>query len=88
MSLWRPLIPETPSPKPYHCPNITPTDKHSYYTSLSPKTRLIIGGSIIGYATLGLFVSDAAEEKLGYTPTEADKKRLREAMPRIRVVEE
>lgn len=48
----------------------------------------MVGGGLIGYATLGLFLSDTAEEKLGYTPTEEDKKRLREAMPRIRVVEE
>lgn len=61
---------------------------YSYYNSLSPKTRLMVGGGLIGYATLGLFLSDTAEEKLGYTPTEEDKKRLREAMPRIRVVEE
>jgi len=48
----------------------------------------MVGGGIIGYACLGLFLSDTAEEKLGYTPTEQDKKRLREALPRIRVVEE
>ncbi|KAI4762184.1 hypothetical protein E4T52_05603 [Aureobasidium sp. EXF-3400] len=59
-----------------------------YYTSLSPKIRLMVGGGIIGYACLGLFLSDTAEEKLGYTPTEEDKKRLRESLPRIRVVEE
>lgn len=63
-------------------------EKSSFYNSLSPKTRLMVGGGLIGYATLGLFLSDTAEEKLGYTPTEEDKKRLREAMPRIRVVDE
>jgi hypothetical protein len=61
---------------------------HSYYTSLSPKTRLMVGGGMIGYACLGLFLADTAEEKLGYTPTEEDKKRLREALPKIRVVDE
>jgi hypothetical protein len=61
---------------------------HSYYTSLSPKTRLMVGGGIIGYACLGLFLSDTAEEKLGFTPSEEDKKRLREALPKIRVVED
>lgn len=48
----------------------------------------MVGGGIISYACLGLFLSDTAEEKLGYTPTEEDKKRLRESLPRIRVVEE
>ncbi|THY73626.1 hypothetical protein D6C86_09022 [Aureobasidium pullulans] len=59
-----------------------------YYNSLSPKTRLMVGGGAMAYACIGLFLSDTAEEKLGYTPTEEDKRRLREAMPRIRVVEE
>jgi hypothetical protein len=66
----------------------TTNPAHSYYTSLSPKTRLMVGGGIIGYACLGLFLADTAEEKLGYTPTEEDKKRLREALPKIRVVDE
>lgn len=48
----------------------------------------MVGGGIIGYACLGLFLADTAEEKLGYTPTEEDKKRLREALPKIRVVDE
>jgi hypothetical protein len=48
----------------------------------------MVGGGIIGYACLGLFLADTVEEKLGYTPTEEDKKRLREALPKIRVVEE
>ncbi|THY97302.1 hypothetical protein D6C92_03463 [Aureobasidium pullulans] len=59
-----------------------------YYNSLSPKTRLMVGGGAMAYACIGLFLSDTAEEKLGYTPTEEDKRKLREAMPRIRVVEE
>jgi hypothetical protein len=37
----------------------------------------MVGGGIIGYACLGLFLSDTA-----------DKKRLREALPKIRVVED
>jgi hypothetical protein len=82
---------------PHQCPlryfsinssHNTTNSIHSYYTSLSPKTRLMVGGGIIGYACLGLFLADTAEEKLGYTPTEEDKKRLREALPKIRVVEE
>jgi hypothetical protein len=48
----------------------------------------MVGGGIIGYACLGLFLSDTAEEKLGFTPSEEDKKRLREALPKIRVVED
>lgn len=48
----------------------------------------MVGGGAMAYACLGLFISDAAEEKLGYTPTEQDKQKLKEALPRIRVVDE
>ncbi|KAL7270731.1 hypothetical protein RUND412_006557 [Rhizina undulata] len=58
-----------------------------YYTTLSPRTRLLVGGSVIAYALAGLYVSDAAEEKFDLLPTEADKKRLEELVPRIRVVD-
>ncbi|THW06816.1 hypothetical protein D6D25_08077 [Aureobasidium pullulans] len=80
MSLWRPS----------HRQSRSHTNKipQSYYNSLSPKTRLMVGGGAMAYACIGLFLSDTAEEKLGYTPTEEDKRKLREAMPRIRVVEE
>jgi hypothetical protein len=60
----------------------------SYYNSLSTKTRLGVGGGAMLYACLGLYISDAAEKKLGYTPTEEDKRKLREAMPKIRIVDE
>lgn len=41
----------------------------------------------MGYAVLGLFLSDKAEEKFGFTPTEQDKQKLREAVPKIHMVE-
>jgi hypothetical protein len=57
------------------------------YRSLSPRTRLLIGGGIMAYAGLGLFLSDKAEEAFGFVPTEQDKQRLKEAIPKISLVE-
>ncbi|KAH9829072.1 hypothetical protein Tdes44962_MAKER09186 [Teratosphaeria destructans] len=57
------------------------------YRNLSPRTRLILGGGVMAYAVFGLFVSDKAEAALGFTPTEQDRQRLKEAMPRISVVD-
>lgn len=53
------------------------------YRSLSTRTRLIVGGGIMSYAVFGLFVSDKAEQVLGLVPTEDDKRRLNEALPKI-----
>lgn len=41
----------------------------------------------MAYAGFGLYASDKAEAALGYTPSEEDKRRLREAMPTISAVE-
>ncbi|WPG99332.1 Hypothetical protein R9X50_00214600 [Acrodontium crateriforme] len=57
------------------------------YRNLSVRTRLIIGGGVMAYAAFGMFVSDRAEQALGFTPTEDDKKRLQEAIPTIHVVD-
>jgi len=57
------------------------------YRSLSQRTRLIIGGSIITYALAGMFLSDKAEQALGLVPTDQDKQRLNEAMPKIHAVD-
>lgn len=51
------------------------------------RTRLLIGGGIMGYAMLGMFLSDKAEQSFGLTPTEQDKQRLKESVPKIHFVE-
>lgn len=48
---------------------------------------MLIGGGVMAYALFGLLVSDKAESALGFTPTEDDKKKLREAVPTIHLVE-
>ncbi|CAK4030817.1 hypothetical protein BAUCODRAFT_76314 [Lecanosticta acicola] len=57
------------------------------YRNLSQRTRLFVGVGIMAYAGLGLFLSDRAEQTFGFTPTEQDRQRLQEAVPRIHVVE-
>lgn len=41
----------------------------------------------MGYAGLGILLSDKAEEKFNLVPTEQDKENLRESLPRIRFVD-
>lgn len=48
---------------------------------------MLIGGGIMAYAVFGLTMSDKAEEAFGFTPSEKDKKDLREAVPKIHMVE-
>lgn len=42
----------------------------------------------MGYAGFGILMSDQAERFFGMVPTEQDKERLKEVIPKIRVVEE
>ena len=39
------------------------------------------------YAAFGILLSDKAEQTFGFVPTEEDKKNLREAVPKIHMVE-
>ncbi|TKA31408.1 hypothetical protein B0A50_02254 [Salinomyces thailandicus] len=44
------------------------------YRALSTRTRLLIGGGIMAYGVAGIFLSDKAEQALGFEPTEQDKR--------------
>ncbi|KAL6698276.1 hypothetical protein J3F84DRAFT_346631 [Trichoderma pleuroticola] len=57
------------------------------YKNLTPKTRLGVGVAIIAWGGLGLYLSDKAEEKLGFTPTDEDKAELRNLAPKITTVD-
>ncbi len=57
------------------------------YKNLSPKTRLAVGVGVIAWGVAGLYLSDRAEEKFGYTPSDKDKEELRSWTPRIVTVE-
>lgn len=41
----------------------------------------------MAYAAFGLLLSDRAEDAFGFTPTEKDKQDLRDAVPKIHMVE-
>ena len=47
----------------------------------------MIGVGVMAYALVAQTLSDKAEQSLGYTPTEQDKERLREMVPRISSVD-
>lgn len=58
------------------------------YRNLTPRTRLLIGGGVMAYAAFGLFASDQAEQFLGWTPTDEDRKRLKEEqLPRVHMID-
>ncbi|RPB26062.1 hypothetical protein L211DRAFT_782400, partial [Terfezia boudieri ATCC MYA-4762] len=57
------------------------------YQNLSSRARLLIGGAVIAYSLAGLWVADTAEKKFGFTPSEEEKKELRDLVPRVRVVD-
>ncbi|CBX90681.1 hypothetical protein IAQ61_002170 [Plenodomus lingam] len=58
-----------------------------WYKNLAPKTRIMVGVGIMAYAGAGLYFADTIEEKLGLKPTEEEKEELRNALPKISVVE-
>ncbi|KAI9746209.1 MAG: hypothetical protein M1818_000890 [Claussenomyces sp. TS43310] len=57
------------------------------FKSLSPRTRLAVGCGLLAWGVLGPYMSDAAEKKLGFEPSQRDKDNLEAATPKIRLVE-
>jgi hypothetical protein len=58
-----------------------------YYRNLSPSTRMLIGAGVMGYAFIGMTLSDQAEKVFGYVPSEEDKQKLEKSMPKIHSVD-
>jgi hypothetical protein len=48
---------------------------------------MLVGVGIMAYGAVALFVSDKAEEKLGWVATEKDKEELNKLIPKITPVE-
>lgn len=48
---------------------------------------MLIGGGVMAYAVFGLYASDKAEQAFEFTPTEQDKQKLQESIPKIHMVE-
>jgi hypothetical protein len=80
-------LPQRPSTRRPPPTKAKSTNLWHSYTSLTPRTRLFIGGGLIAWSGLGLFLSDTAEAFFGFTPTTEDKERLRESLPRVTEVE-
>lgn len=83
--------PKCPSGGKHHTLD-TPSDRLKLtlarsYKNLSSLTRIGLGAGAIAWGAIGLYLSDRVEEKLGYTPTEADKEALDRLTPKIHVVE-
>ncbi|KAM3526003.1 hypothetical protein NHJ13051_003689 [Beauveria bassiana] len=57
------------------------------YKNLSPNARLGVGVGVLIWGTAGLYLSDRAEERFGFKPTEQDKEELRQMTPHIVAVE-
>jgi hypothetical protein len=60
---------------------------NSYYRSLHPRTRMLLGAGVVLYGVAGLAISDWVEKRFGFEPTEEEKKKLQEVVPRVRTVE-
>ncbi|KAF2743467.1 hypothetical protein M011DRAFT_480813 [Sporormia fimetaria CBS 119925] len=58
-----------------------------WYKGITPKTRIFIGLGIMAYAGVGMALSDTVEEKMGWVATEQDKEELKNALPKITVVD-
>jgi len=57
------------------------------FKSLSPKTRISVGVAFLAWGTIGLYISDKAEKKLGLEPSEKDREALEAVVPRITLVD-
>ncbi|OAA32287.1 hypothetical protein AAL_01619 [Moelleriella libera RCEF 2490] len=57
------------------------------YKNLAPKTRLGLGVGVMAWAVVGLYLSDRAEERFGYTPSEKDKEELWKWAPKVTAVD-
>jgi hypothetical protein len=57
------------------------------YKNLGAKTRLGFGAGVLIWAVAGLYLSDRAEEKFGFTPTEEDRMALEKMAPKIHLIE-
>ncbi|KAL2834282.1 hypothetical protein BDW59DRAFT_156222 [Aspergillus cavernicola] len=48
----------------------------SSYKSLSPKTRALFGVGVMGWASIGLWMSPRVEQAMGMVPTEQERAEL------------
>ncbi|KAI2624372.1 hypothetical protein GGR54DRAFT_573582 [Hypoxylon sp. NC1633] len=56
------------------------------FRNLSFRTRIGVGLGLLAWGAIGLHLSDRAEERYGFRPSEEDKAALARAMPSITTV--
>lgn len=57
------------------------------YQGLSSNARVGVGVGLLCWGAIGLYMSDRAEERFGYTPSDQDKAALEMMKPKIHVVD-
>ncbi|KAK0118273.1 hypothetical protein ONS95_012572 [Cadophora gregata] len=57
------------------------------FLNLKPQTRILVGIGFLAWGTVGLYVTDRAESRLGLAATEEDRQALKSGLPRIQIVE-
>lgn len=50
-------------------------------------TRIGVGLAFLAWGAIGLYISDTAEKKLGFEPSQRDREALEAAVPKITLVE-
>lgn len=86
------VLSSTTSPYPEPLPTCSPPNiplilSTRKYTTLSRFNRALIGGSVMLYATGCLYLTSFAENTFGLRASEEELGRLRDGLPKIRVVE-
>ena len=66
-----------------------PLTKHFFrsYRGLSSKARLGSGVGLLAWGAIGLYLSDRAEEKFGFKPSDQDNEELEKYTPKIHVID-
>ncbi|RKF76036.1 hypothetical protein GcM1_230077 [Golovinomyces cichoracearum] len=55
--------------------------------NLPSRTRLLVGVAFLAWGTMGLYLTEPVEKKLGLEPCAEEKEKLGQFFPRIEVVE-
>ncbi|PSS02124.1 hypothetical protein BD289DRAFT_422646 [Coniella lustricola] len=57
------------------------------YQGLSSKARLGLGVGLVAWGVVGLYMSDRAEEKFGFTPSEKEKAEIERLKPKLHIID-
>jgi hypothetical protein len=57
------------------------------FRNLPPRARIGVGAALLAWGTIGLYISDSTEKKLGLETSEKDMQALEAVKPRIVLVD-